>query len=194
MNLPRKRIFLAGLTFIIFVSVVNTPSLASIKQGTLEFFYGNYNIRNPLFNSVYQKGSALRGMTLSAKLVSYLNFYLDIKETDKKGQLTYTKEKTELVIVPISLGIRLIFPLQLFLPYIGGGANYSFYYETNSIGTVYNLAKGYHIMAGTYFQFGQNFPLLLNVKLIYSDVQDDSRGQAIQLGGLAYGLSLGIAF
>lgn len=165
-----------------------------IRQGSVEFFFGSYNMNEPRFDAVYPGGGVIAGLGLSSALVSNVNFYLEIKAYTRTGTLTFTKEKTELTLVPISLGVRYIFPFGLFNPYAGGGADFYFYYEDNPIGTVLNYANGYHLLAGTYIQPLGKVPILINLKLKYTTARAEENNIKIQLGGLEYAASLAFAF
>ncbi|MDH7513723.1 MAG: hypothetical protein QHH14_12325 [Clostridiales bacterium] len=151
-------------------------------------------MNEPRFDAVYSPGGMMAGLGLSSAIVSNVNFYLEIKSYIRKGTLTYSKEKTELTLVPISLGVRYIFPFGILNPYAGGGADFYFYYEDNPIGTILNYTNGYHFMAGTYLQFFKNVPVLINLKLKYTTARAEEDGIKIQLGGLEYTASLVFSF
>jgi len=165
-----------------------------IRQGSVEFFFGGYNMNEPRFDAVYPSGGIMAGLGLSSALVSNLNFYLEIKAYTRKGTLTFTKEKTELTLVPISLGVRYIFPFGLINPYAGGGVDFYFYYEDNPIGTVLNYANGYHFLTGTYIQPLKKVPVLINLKLKYTSAKAEENAIKVQLGGLEYMASLTFVF
>ncbi len=165
-----------------------------IRQGSVEFIFGRYDMNEPLFDDVYSAGGMMAGLGLSSALAYNVNFYLEIKSYIREGTLTFTKEKTELTLVPISLGVRYIFPFGIFNPYAGGGADFYFYYEDNPIGTVLNYTNGYHLLAGTYLRFLKNVPVLVNLKLKYTTARAEEDGIKIQLGGLEYTASLVFTF
>ena len=165
-----------------------------IRQGSVEFIFGGYNMNEPRFDAVYPGGGMMAGLGLSSAIASNVNFYLEIKSYIRKGTLTFTKEKTEFTLVPISLGVRYIFPFGLLNPYAGGGADFYFYYEDNPIGTVLNYANGYHFLAGTYIQFSKKVPLLINLKLKYTTARAEENSIKLQLGGLEYTASLVFTF
>jgi len=180
----KKKLFI-----IIFICTLISFSYSSDKediQGTIEFFIGNYNMDEPRFEAVYQKGAIIKGIAFSASIFKYTNLYFEIKYFKKNGELTYTKEKTTLQLLPVSLGIRLIKKFGPFLPYIGGGGDLYFYHENNPIGTVLDYAKGYHFQGGIYFQLINKIPLLLGTKLKYTRVKTRENDITVQLGGFEY--------
>lgn len=165
-----------------------------IHQGSLEFFYGSYDMNEPRFDNVYSAGGGMSGLALSSAIVSNVNFYLEVKYYVRRGELTFTKEKTEFTLVPISLGVRYIVPLGLFNPYIGGGGDFYLYYEDNPIGTVLNYTNGYHLTWGIYFHFFKKVPLLLNVKFKYTTAKATAESAKLQLGGFEYAAGLAFTF
>ena len=165
-----------------------------IRQGSVEFIFGSYNMNEPRFDAVYPGGGMMAGLGLSSAIASNVNFYLEIKSYIRKGTLSFTKEKTEFTLVPISLGVRYIFPFGIVNPYAGAGADFYFYYEDNPIGTVLNYTNGYHFLAGTYLRFLKNVPVLINLKLKYTTARAEEDGVKIQLGGLEYTASLVFTF
>jgi len=166
----------------------------TIRQGSVEFSLGRYNMNEPRFEAAYPKGGLMGGLTLSSAVVSNVNFYLDIKYYSRQGALTFSKEKTTFYMVPIDLGFRYIYPLGLFHPYLGAGLDFYFYYEDNPIGTVLNYTTGYHITGGIYLRFAKSVPVMLNIRLKYTWAKAEEDTQQIQLGGLEYSAGLAFAF
>ncbi|MCX7974057.1 MAG: hypothetical protein N3B16_06085 [Candidatus Aminicenantes bacterium] len=171
-----------------------SPLYPTIKQGTLEFLAGRYQVDDPRFKAVYAENGRLYGMDLSANLLSPLNFYLEIKYFRKEGALTYTKEKSIFYLLPVSLGLRVIIPIWILHPFIGAGTDFYTYYEDNPIGTVLNFTNGYHLTAGLYLQAGK-LPLFLSARLKYTRaLAEEEKGRRIQLGGLESSLGFGFIF
>lgn len=166
----------------------------TIPQGSVEFTLGSYSMNEPRFEAAYPSGGLMGGLTLSSAIASNVNFYLDIKYYSRQGALTFSKEKTTFYLVPIDLGIRYIYPLGFFHPYLGAGLDFYFYYEDNLLGTVLNYANGYHITGGTYLRFAKSIPVMVNVRLKYTWVKAEENAIQIQLGGLEYSAGLTFAF
>jgi len=164
----------------------------TINQGSVEFTLGGYNMNEPRFEAAYPSGGPIAGLTLSSAITSNLNLYLDIKYYSRHGALTFSQEKTEFYMVPFDLGLRYIFPLGFFHPYLGAGFDFYLYYEDNPIGTVLNYTNGYHITGGTYLRFARNVPILVNLRLKYTSAKAEQDAVQIELGGVE--LCLGLAF
>jgi len=167
---------------------------AAERQGTIELFLGNYTIQEPLFKTVYEPGGSLQGLILSSMLFFNIDFYLELKALSKTGQLTYSKEKTTMLLVPVSLGLRYGLPLGFLQPYAGGGLDFYLFYESNPIGSLFNYVQGYHFLAGVYLRFAKSFPILLNFRIKNTWARAEVNNRKVELGGLEYGGCLVIAF
>jgi hypothetical protein len=192
MSAKKAALFLAvSLALNIFAF---SSSERTIRQGSVEFTLGGYAMNEPRFDAVYKSGGLMSGLSLSSAVVSDVNFYLDIKYYSREGELTFSKEKTTFYIVPISLGVRYIYPLGLFNPYLGAGLDFYFYYEENPIGTVLNYTNGYHIAGGTYIRVARSVPVLINLRLKYTWASAEENSVSIQLGGFEYGVGVAFVF
>jgi hypothetical protein len=164
------------------------------KQGTFEFYLGRYAIPDARFKNVYEPGGGIRGVFLSSALPFGLDLYAEIKEFHKTGKLTYTLEETNFLLVPLSLGIRYVLPGGILMPYLGGGADFYFYYESNAIAKTMNIVSGVHLLTGLYIQIGRNSPLRLNGRIKFTRLKAREGEIEVELGGFEYGAGLVIAF
>lgn len=188
----KKAISLTNLIILFFL--IPSSIYPAIKQGTFELLTGNYQLNEPRFKAVYSDKEKIYGLSLSANLISLLNFYLDIKYFHDKGLLTYTKEKTVFYLVPISLGLRTVISISVLNPFFGLGTDFYTYFEDNPIGTVLNFTNGYHFLAGLYVQAGK-LPLFISARLKYTRAQaEEEKGRRIQLGGWESTLGFGFIF
>jgi len=178
-----------------FLFALGAPSWSAEQhQGTVELFLGHYDIKDPRFREVYLTGGPIRGIVLSSALAYGLEFYSEIKAFYKVGALTYTKEETKFLLLPLSLGLRYAPPWPYLIPYAGAGLDVYFSYETNPIAKTLNVSKGTHVLAGLYLQFSRTFPVRLNGKVKYSWVTATENDIALELGGLEYGGGIAIVF
>jgi hypothetical protein len=189
-----KKTTLSIAAFLALNSFIFPSADRTIGQGSVEFTLGSYNMNEPRFEAVYPSGGLMSGLTLSSAVVSNVNLYLDIKYYSRQGTLTFSKEKTTFYMVPIDLGVRYIYPLGHFHPYLGAGLDFYFYYEDNPIGTILNYTNGFHFTGGSYFRFSENIPLMLNARLKYTWAKADENVNQIQLGGLEYCIGLAFVF
>lgn len=174
-----------------FAQVAEKPAR---KQGTFEFYLGRYEIPDSRFKSVYEPGGDIRGLFLSSSLPLGFDFYAEIKEFNKTGKLTYTLEETKFLLIPLTLGIRYVYPGGILMPYLGGGADFYFYYESNAIAKTMNIVSGAHLLTGIYIQFGRNSPVRLNGRIKFTRLKAREGEIEVELGGFEYGAGLAIAF
>jgi hypothetical protein len=192
-NLQRNWIF---LLFSLFIAngLAYPAADRPIRQGSVEVLLGSYDMNEPRFEAVYPSGGLMGGLTLSSAIISNVNLYLEAKYYARQGELSFTKEKTDFYMVPISLGARYIFPLGLFNPYVGAGPDFYFYHEDNPIGKTLNYANGFHVTGGTYIRPKKSLPLMINLKVKYTWAKAEKEGIRVQLGGLEYGAGLVFTF
>ena len=164
------------------------------RQGTVELYLGQYHIADPMFETIYHPGGSVQGIVLTANLVPNLDFYLEIKGMVKSGLLSYSKEKSDFVLFPISLGIRGSVSVSFFSPFAGAGLDTYVYYEKNPIGTTLNYARGWHVQAGFHIRLGKNVPILPMARIRYTHVKASSDGRTINLGGFEFGAGLAFTF
>jgi hypothetical protein len=189
-----KKAALSLAAFLALNTLIFPSADRTIRQGSVEFTFGSYNMNEPRFEAAYPSGGPIGGLTLSSALASNINLYLDIKYYSRQGALTFSQEKTAFYMAPIDLGVRYIYPLGFFHPYLGAGLDFYFYYEDNPIGTVLNYANGYHITGGTYLRFVKSVPVMVNVRFKYTWAKTEQNAIQVQLGGLEYCLGLAFTF
>ena len=182
------------LTLGLGLSLVGPASATVGRQGTIEFFLGRYNISEPRFKDIYPTGGTMPGLVLTSTIIWNVDLYLEVKEMNKVGKLTFSGDKTTLILVPLSLGLRYVQPLGFVQPYVGAGLDTYLFYETNPIGTVFNYVHGTHVLGGIYIQFHESVPVLLNFRLKYTSANVTINDVEIKLGGLEYSAGLVLAF
>ncbi len=196
----RQRLYSRKLGAVVLLTLglglsLAAPAWATVgRQGTIEFFLGRYNISEPRFKDIYPTGGTMPGLVLSSTIIGNVDLYLEVKEMNKVGKLTFSGDKTTLILVPLSLGLRYVQPLGFIQPYLGVGLDTYLFYETNPIGTVFNYVHGSHILGGAYIQFHKSVPILLNFRLKYTSADVTINDTQIKLGGLEYGAGLVLAF
>lgn len=191
-----KRVSIQFLFALILFNVVQVSHglSASNNRGTFELFFGHYILSESRFKAVYHGGGIIAGLGLAVSVMQNFDLYIEAKGFHKQGELTYSKEKTQLFLFPVSLNIRYKVSIGPITPYIGGGIDVHFYFETNPIGNIADYTGGYNFQGGTYFHFGKNFPILLNLKIKYSKANKMVNNLKIELGGMEYGVGLAFVF
>ncbi len=191
-----KRTSIQSIIALSLLHFVLVPSVfsANKNKGTFELVVGHYDLSDSRFKGAYQGGGVIAGIGLSVFVIENFDFFIEAKGFHKFGELTYSKEKTQLFLIPISFDIRLKLPAGPMTPYIGGGIDLHFFFETNPIGNVIDYSSGYNFQGGTYLHFGKNFPILLNLKIKYSKANKTVNNIVIDLGGMEYGVGLAFVF
>jgi hypothetical protein len=94
------------------------------------------------FKNIYGTG-LMYGAEFDFNIVLGLGVWLDAGYFAKTGELTYTKEETKVTMIPIGAGLRYKFQLGILMPYVGAGARYYIYKESNVIGDVNGSGIGF---------------------------------------------------
>lgn len=189
----------ASIRFLIVLSFLNVVYVSSglsssNNKGTFELFIGHYDLSESRFKAAYHGGGIIAGIGLSVPVVQNFNLYIEAKGFHKSGELTYSKEKTQLFLLPVSFDILYTVHLGPVTPYVGGGIDFHFYFETNPIGNIADYSTGYNFQGGTYFHFSKNFPVLINLKIKYYKANKMVNDLKIELGGIEYGVGLAFVF
>ena len=116
----------------------------------------------------------------------------------RSGQLTLTGEDTKLTIVPLEAGLLVRLGKGRWVPYLGAGAGYYKFKESNVLGNVTASKSGLVGIGGLRFTRGS---LILDLKAKYTSCQiepntapDGVESVKADIGGLALSLGLGLAF
>ncbi len=191
-----KRVSILFLFALILLNVVHvSPGFSSSNnKGTFELFIGHYALSESRFKAVYHGGGIIAGLGLAVSMIPNFDLYIEAKGFHKSGELTYSKEKTRLFLLPVSFDIRYKVPIGPITPYVGGGIDFHFYFETNPIGNIADYSTGYNFQGGTYFHFSKNFPVLINLKIKYYKANKMVNDLKIELGGIEYGVGLAFVF
>jgi len=110
----------------------------------------------------------------------------------RSGQLTFTKEETELTIMPLGLGATYFQSLPPAEVYLALGVHYFQYKESNPIGVAEKGGSGLSIEPGVAIKLFRG--VLLRVYLKYSYCRLQPADYRINIGGLQPGLALGYRF
>ncbi len=110
----------------------------------------------------------------------------------QEGKLTLTEEKTRIRIMPLFVGLKFQVSGSAVSPYLGVGAGYFLYEETNPLGTLNKGSLGIVGRAGVVFRPVRS--LILDVHAGYSHCKIKPVELEANLGGLTAGIGLGFEF
>ncbi len=190
---PRFLAAVAAFSAAILLLAVR-PALCGQAQGRVEVFYGQTAIRDAAFKTIYPGTPKIYGLAISARFLWNFEFYFSLKGLRQAGELSYTRAQTHLTIVPISYGLRFVLPSKWIQPYLGGGGEISVFLENNPIGTVWDYARGFHVLGGVFLSPSKTFPVQLGFQAKLSDVKANRGDLQIDLGGWEYGALLAFRF
>jgi hypothetical protein len=121
-----------------------------------------------------------------------LDLWLGGSYFSKEGELTFTKEKTELQIIPIGAGLKYSWTKGVIRLYTAAGLSSFQYKESNPIGEVSKSRLGGIAEMGSYVKIAGG--LLIDVFLNYSVCRVESADFKVNIGGLGAGLGLAYEF
>jgi hypothetical protein len=179
-----KKVFvLAMATF--FCSVVGFGSVSFELQGSY------FSPTDSSFKSIYGGGLEFGGI-FSFHLTKSLDLWLDGRYFAKSGNLSYTLEETKLTLIPLGAGLSYrILPGNI-SPYVGAGARYIVYRETNVLGEVNSGGIGFVGKVGTAIFLSNRFGFDIHASYSYCSMQpEDFR---FNVGGLEFGAGLVVSF
>lgn len=159
---------------------------------------GIRNFSDSLFKNIYGNSGTSYNVDLGVKIGNSLETFLHTDYFKKDGELTYTKEKTTLTIIPIELGLRCLIGLnkqckpKLF-PYLGAGVGYYLCKEENPIGNFDKNGIGFFVEGGLRFYLAGSFFIDAKLKDVFLKVKNDL-GNNMNTGGFSYMGALGITF
>lgn len=159
---------------------------------------------SPLKNIYDDGGFEVQG-SVSAPFCKYLDFYGSIGYRQAWGHALNSCEKTSLTVVPIDIGLKPIFNFcERFYYSFAIGPRFFYFYQRNH--SPYVDCKIHSGGVGLFVNTGFNVLLadclLLGIFGEYSDEKKKNCPQAphvysngrVQMGGFAFGISLGYAF
>jgi len=159
---------------------------------------GMRNFSENLYKTVYGDSGMSYNLDLGVKVGKSLEAFLHTDYFKKDGELTFTKEKTTLKIIPIELGARYLIGIskqckpKLF-PYLGAGAGYYMVKEENPIGSFDKKSFGFFVEGGLRFYPAGSFFIDAKIKDVFLKIKNDL-GRNINTGGFTYMGAIGISF
>lgn len=156
-------------------------------------------------NDIYNKGGFEIQGSVSVPVCKYLDFYGSVGYRKVWGRALNTGEKTSLSVVPVDIGLKPIFNFcERFYYFFAVGPRYFHFHQHNNSPYVDCIIKGNWI--GLFVNTGFNVMLadclLLGIfgeysyekKTICPKRPNVFSSGSVQIGGLAFGISLGYAF
>ncbi len=176
----------------IIAATIFLCGLVNAKDITVELKGYYFMPSEEAFSDIYGGGIKF-GAETSIEVWRRLVVWLGGSYFSKKGELTFTKEETELRIMAIGGGIKYVFPVGAGIDVYGaGGVNYCSYDEENVLGEVSKEGVGVVVKAGGLIKIIKD--LFLDIYASYSYCKMKPADFKINIGGFGAGFGLGYRF
>jgi hypothetical protein len=137
-------------------------------------------------------GGPMFGAELAFRIGGGLDLWLGGDYFAKTGKLTFTQEDTKLTLIPVGAGLRYRFSAGRVEPYVGVGARYYLYKESNPIGDVSKGGIGFIGRVGANLMISPK--VFADVFAGYSFGKMTPADFEVGVGGLELGAGLGFVF
>jgi len=176
----------------IIAATVFLCGLANARDFTVELKSHYFTPLEQAFRDIYGGGIEI-GAEASVEIARRLAVWLGGSYFSRKGELTFTKEATELRIMTFGGGIKYIFPAGAGIDLYGaGGVNYCSYDEENVLGEVSKGGLGVVVKAGGLIRIING--IFLDIYTSYSYCKMKPADFKINIGGFGAGVGLGYKF
>lgn len=185
---PRRIVVATAAAFLV-LSATAWAGGASLSMRGAYFFP-----KDEVFRDVY-KSFPVFGAELHVPLSGPLGLVAGAEVFSRTGLLPLSEERTKLLIVPLSVGLRLQAVRGAVRPYLGAAGAWFFFHEENPIGEASESGPGFIAQTGLLIKIGG--PVWLDLRADYrlatltSDGDDPVKAD---IGGLAAGAGIAIRF
>ncbi len=156
-------------------------------------------------NAVYDKGGFQVQGSASLPVCHYLDVYASVGYRQAWGHALNSEEETSLTVIPVDIGLKPVFNFcERFNYFIAAGPRYFNFFQYNNSSyvdaVVTNAGVGLFVNTGFNVQLAESFVLGVfgeysyEKKTIESNLSNVYSNGSVQLGGFAFGLSLGYEF
>jgi len=177
--------------FIILALSILLSGLAYAEGVIIELKGSYFAPSEKNFMDIYGAG-LMYGGEATFRIWRNIEIWAEVNYFRKEGELTLTKDKTKLEILPIGGGLkyRLYFGRLSF--YGGLGLGYFISEESNVIGDVTKNGLGYIGKIGSYIKIINGLLIDLNINYSYCKIKPPDFG--VNIGGLTAGIGIGYEF
>ena len=173
------------------IQTVETNRIPKKPFGSITFQAINISPSDEDFKNIYG-GGWMFGGGLSFNINKFIDITLEGGYFAKTGSLTFSKEETNLSLIPLGAGLRFRTVPGILCPYIGAGARYILFSEKNVIGNVSNGDIGFVGEIGLIISPSSSFGFDIHAK--YSSCRMKPADFDFNVGGLEAGAGLVIFF
>lgn len=182
-----KRLIIGSIGLILLSTIIRADEYrAGISGG---YFFPS----EKAFRKIYGTG-IMFGLDIGRNIWKDMELHLEVRYYSKKGQLTFTKERTRVKLVPLALSSRYIFLKKKINLYGGLGLTYNSFEEKNPLGRVKESKLGFSIKIGG-FKRVKGFKKIIKVFIIDAYLNYHyCKMKPAEIRFDAGGFELGIAF
>ena len=174
------------------VMVILSVSVFTYGQSfRMKFNASYFHPQEEIFREIYGGGISYGG-EIDIKILKSTYLWFGADYFSKTGNLTLTREDTEITIVPIIAGLKFILRGRKTKVYLGFGLGSFQYKEINPIGEVKESSLGYTGQLGILFKVGGS--LIFDVFGNYSYCRVMPQDIQVNIGGIRGGLGIGFEF
>jgi len=173
-------------------AVVILPSVSIANTGTIE---ANLSYFYPMFEEAFQDiygGGLSYGGDLTLNVWKNVGIWFGASSFSGKGELTFTREETQISLVSLVLGGNYTFFTSPVNFYAGLGARFVLYKESNVLGEVNDSGFGIEAKVGLYKKLLAGLFVDLFVGL--STCRMQPADFKINVGGFKSGIGIGYEF
>jgi len=186
-----KRLIICGIGLILLSTIIYAAEYRTEISG------GYFFPSEKAFRTIYGTG-IIFGLDIGRNIWKDMELHLEVRYYSKKGQLTFTKERTRVKLVPFVLSSRYIFLKKKINLYGGLGLTYNLFEEKNPIGRVKDSKLGLSIKIGGFKRI-KGFKKFLKVLIIdaylnYHYCKMKPAEIRFDAGGFELGIALGTEF
>jgi len=175
-------------------ATVNENAPAPPKENTLSMFVGRFGFflaSDSEFKPIYGNGVVFGGeLRLGGRRITG---WLEGNYRARTGKFSFTKEETKVNVLAIEGGALYKINSGKIMPYVGAGLGYYMYKETNQpIGEAKKSNISFCVVGGASMRVLKS--LALDCRIKYSTCSMQPADFKVNIGGLTFGLGLGLGF
>lgn len=167
------------------------PAPAKERRRYIKVGANYFRPSKQIFRDIYGNGVMYRA-EIGFGIGRGLELWMGGGYLSKKGELSFTKERTKLQILPVGWGVRYISIEGNINLYTGIGLNYYQVKETNPIGEVGKGKLGFGGETGAFTRITGGLIIDFHIDYYYCKIELADR--KIDIGGLTVGIGLGYEF
>jgi len=175
----------------IMVGLLLLSGAAAAANVVVELKAQYFSPSDQAFRDIYG-GGIMYGGELSIGVWKGLEVWLGGSYFSKEGELSFTKEKTELEIIPIGAGLKYRWRKSVISFYVGAGLSSYTYRESNPIGDINDGGIGGIVEIGGYVKVTGG--LMIDLFVNYSNCGIKPTDVDVEIGGLGAGVGLAYEF